>query len=73
MIANRPSTAGNVLAYCDATLAPVCVYCCDSTTPFRTLTTTGPLISAVHSQARLIVYVYDAGPTRAHRTRALAS
>ena len=49
------------------------VYWRDSTTPFRTMAVTGPLISGKHSHDREMVYVYAVGATRAQRVRAAVS
>src|SRR6187402_1477279 len=73
MIANRPSTPGKSETYDAVTAAPERTYCLLSTTPFRTVTMTGPLISGRHSHERAIVTVYDEGARRAHCARAAAS
>src|SRR5687768_10400778 len=73
MITNRPSTPGKSDATDVVTAPPERTYCRLSTTPLRTVTTTGPLISGRHSHDRAIVTLYDAGALPSQRARAAAS
>jgi hypothetical protein len=73
MIENSSSTVGNCPAKVLVTGVPVCVYCRDCATPFRTVTSTGPLAACTHRHARDMTTEYEVGAALDHRARAIAS